>query len=698
MTAADDTRGTPQHPPAPPAIPPRPATPPPPATSPGEPALVRWLRAPRAPAAPGVWLYGHRHRPEPPKEQQGPLRQLVFGAVLSAFCGWLLWSLLYNGYLGQYWLWPLAVLGPQDPGWFVTAAWVYYGIWAIGITFVAARMGRWRELARRALGPLWRRFQERVHESAAPPPAADAASWPDLRAHGALEAADTLTTATHAGRMNDVDAARVRHAWNAVRAGHTPLAKFSATIAQHGAAAYAHPSGHRDLARRTARHDLLTRQVRIGTAVDNDRTPHAYKGAGVALDPALLGTSLLAVGPAGSGKTQLLIRPVVEAMALQALAGQTALVAVGPTGAGLGPDDAFDVIVRPGGTDSTYDLDLYGGTTDPDEAAALLAEALVGDVDTLDTRRAATTLAQVLGPFRVVHDRFPTVPELRELLDGTALGALRDQLTADAGPAAASALRELDVRARQVGRDGDVADHLVDRVARLDRPAFADFFSTTDTTHQVSLRALDRPLRVRVDLPARGHVEASRILARLILAQFTECAAARKDRSLFACLVIADAAQLITADALRGLQRLRSANAGAVLTLRSLEDVPAALRGALLGTVGCRMAFAGVTTWDGAPFAEVWGKEWVETRDVTDRQIIAHSAGGKALNSFRTVVSGKAPTSKAVTVRQVERERWSASDLAHAVPAGHAVVSMASVTGHSAPPLLVDLRAAPPAV
>jgi hypothetical protein len=48
-----------------------------------------------------------------------------------------------------------------------------------------------------------------------------------------------------------------------------------------------------------------------------------------------------------------------------------------------------------------------------------------------------------------------------------------------------------------------------------------------------------------------------------------------------------------------------------------------------------------------------------------------------------------------VTVRQVERERWSASELAHAVPAGHAVLSLTSVKGEHTPPSLVDLR--PPA-
>jgi hypothetical protein len=59
---------------------------------------------------------------------------------------------------------------------------------------------------------------------------------------------------------------------------------------------------------------------------------------------------------------------------------------------------------------------------------------------------------------------------------------------------------------------------------------------------------------------------------------------------------------------------------------------------------------------------------------------------------LRRVITGKAPTARAVTVRQVERERWSASELAHGVPAGHAVLSLTDVRGEHAPPLLVDLR------
>ncbi|MET9294505.1 ATP-binding protein [Streptomyces sp. NPDC003077] len=696
VPAARPAPVVPPRPTVPPVVPPAPAAHP---ADGAETSLLRWLRAPRRADGPGVWTYEHTPKAAE-RPDQVPARQLLTGAVISFLCGWLLWSLLWNQYLGSYWLWPLALLTPDS--WrtnggteaFVWASYIYYALIIALLVVVFGRLGRWAEVGRRFVVPVLRRLRER-RPPAVPVPAEDRAQWPHLRAAGAPDAADKLAEEARTGRMNDVDVARIERAWASVRSGANSLASFTDTVLRHGAAACAHPSGTRDLPRRFARHDLLAQQVRIGAAADDPRNPHRYRGAGIALEPAVLGTSLLAVGPSGAGKTTGLVRPVVESMCLQALAGRCAVVAVGASGTDLGPDDAFDVVVRIGRPGTDADLDLYGGTTDPDEAAGILADALVGDLVAAlpggDSRRAATALAQLLGPYRAAYGRFPAVPELRELLDGApdALARLRGALKESGDDAL---LRELDARARQSARDGDVGPLLADRIALLDRPAFAGFFDPTGATRQVSLRALDHPLRVRVELPERGHAEASRLLTRLLLAQFTESAVARADRSLFACLVLDDAAQAVTAEALRGLQRLRAANAGVVLALRSLDDVPEPLRGALLGAVGCRMAFAGVTTWDGARFAEVWGKEWVETRDVTDRQVIAEGAAMKAFHLLRQMVTGKAVTAKAVTVRTVERERWSASDLANAVPAGHAVLSLTSASGEHVPPVLVDLR------
>ncbi|MCX4513608.1 ATP/GTP-binding protein [Streptomyces sp. NBC_01619] len=738
------------RPAGPPPVPPAPTHAPAPAHGT---TITDWLRTPRPEAAPGIWRLGHRARPEQEPESV-PARPLISGAVIAFLAGWLFWSLLWNHYLEgwwffvkDWWLLPMLWLVPESwrngasdqVGLFVTATYLYNGLVLTLLAVGSGRVGNWNEIWRRYGVPLWPLFvllpgvwremprsvwwlewasnlyyvclvaalvavlgragtwpvfaRRRAAEPAAHEPREpqdDPADWPELRAAGLDEAARTLAEATRKGTLGDVDYARIRRAWQGVRTRPERLPAFTDAVRADGAAACGHPSGERDLPVRTAVHDLATGQVRIGAAADHPRNPYARRTTGVALEPALLGTSLLAVGPSGSGKTVRLVRPVVEAMCLQALANRAAVVAVTAHGTALAPDGAFDLVIAPGRPESTHDLDLYGGSDDPDEAARVLAEALVGDL-AADSRRAATALAQLIGPYRSVHGHFPAVPELRDLVGGVpaALGELRTVLEAGGE---ASQLRELDARVRQSERADDVGVLLAERIAFLDRPAFAQFFRTDGEGRQFSLRAIEHPLRVRVDLPERGHSEASRIIARLLLAQFTEAALARTDRSLFACLVLDDATSTVTADSVRAVQRLRSAHAGVVLALRTLEDVPEPLRGPLLGAVGCRMAFAGLAPWDGGRFAETWGTEWVQTRDVTNRQIISDEPLTKALHFMRRLVTGKAATAEAVTVREVERERWSASELAHSVPAGHAVLSLASVRGDHAPPLLVDLR------
>ncbi|MGW6924533.1 ATP/GTP-binding protein [Streptomyces sp. NPDC054950] len=539
------------------------------------------------------------------------------------------------------------------------------------------------------VGGWWPYAQERLAARRAEPgraaPAVELprARWPELRDAGQYEAAELLTAEVAAGRMNDVDCARVRRAWT------TGIADFRDTVLRQGGAAWTHPSGARDLPRRTARHDLLTGQVRVGRWVAAERTPVSYHDAGAALGPDVLGTSLLAVGPSGSGKTRTLVEPLTEALALQALTGSCAVVAVSSPGGPLGSDSAFDVIVGIGDPSSVHDLDPYAESEDPDEAAAILAEALVGDLDTVSGQSATTALAQVLGPYRSAHGCFPTLPELRELLEGepAALSALREAVAGDE-----VMRRELEARVRQTGAPGDAGRALADRLALLDRPVFAEFFGGGSNAHRAfSLRAVaHHPLRVRVDLPERGHEEAARLITRLVLAQFHTVVRERRDH--FACLVLDDATGTVTEGSVRRIQRLRSQNAGVVLALRSIGDVPEALHGPLYGAVGCRMAFSGITTWDGSRFAQTWGTEWVETTEVAKHTVFADQPMTRAIHALRKLVTGKAVTTDAVTVRQVERERWSASRLAHEVPAGHAVLSLTDVRGEHAPPLLVDLR------
>ncbi|WP_314176971.1 ATP-binding protein [Streptomyces winkii] len=694
-----------------PAQAPRSAVPPEPSHAPGpDSRLADWLRMPRPEAEPGIWRYGHKVRPPEDPDRVGD-RQLLGGALLALLVAVFVWSMFANKYPPVFdWIygvfpesWAWGGESESALGAFFFNYVIVYGIVLTPLLYIAGRAGRWPEVWRRYVGgrsgtrPGARAAdlanRRVVAEKADAAGSGDPVSWPEVRDAGEHAAADALAAEVSSGRMNDVDYARISKEWQAVRAQPARRPSFTAEVLDRAAAAFAHPSGARDLPARTARHDLLTGQVRLGSAPDVERNPYRYRGTALALAPELLSTSLLVVGPSAAGKTSKVARPVVETLALQALVGRTAVVAVGPPGAGLGPESAFDVVIKLGSPDSAHDLDLYSGTTDPDEAAAVLAEALVGDDPQADPRRAATVLAQLIGPYRAAHGRFPSVPALRELLDGVpvALAALREACK-EAGPhTAGTALRELDARERQSSREDDPGRLLADRVAVLDRPAFAGFFDTAADARPFSMRALEHAVRVRIDLPERGHAEASRLLSRLLLAQFSACAVARADSSRFACLVLDDATHTLTPASVREIQRLRTANAGVVLGLRSLADVPEHLRSAALGAVGCRVVLSGVNTWDGEVFAQAWGREWVQTEDVTHAPDFHGGLLTRWVRGIRTLFTGVRATTRSVTVRRVQRERWSASDLANDLPPGHAVLSLTTVRGERTPPILAEL-------
>ncbi|MCU7824703.1 ATP-binding protein [Kitasatospora sp. DSM 101779] len=649
--------------------------------------LAAWATEPRPAAAPGIFRLGHRPHDETRAEQAAvPARPLLLRAALNLAVGTVVY--LQGVPLIQS---LLTAVGLTIPSSFVVSFLIALAVNVavlIGVFMIFGSMGRWAEVWRRWVAPALSRTV--THEE----PAADAEAplttdpWAELRA-AAPQAAGRLDGEP----VGDVDYARIRHAWETVLADPELLPAFAEQVEVRGAAACAHPSEARDLPGRSGRHDLLTRQVRLGTAQNVVKNPPAHRSAGFALDPQLLGTSLLAVGPAGTGKTARLARPVAEALCLQALAGAACAVVIGAAESDLGPDAWYDVVIAPGDPGSPYGLDLYGAATDTDEAAARLADALLPDELAARAETARTALQQVVGPYHAAYGRYPGVRELRALLGGDqdAWAVLRKALHA----AGRLAVHEADLQHRESrhGRVDDPGTLLADRLALLDRPVFArSFAGGPDALPPFAMRALEHPLRVRVKLPERSHPEVARMLSRLVVAQFVQAASARTERSLFAGLVVDDASAAVDAQIVRGLQRMRAANAGAVLLLRTLVDLPEPLRAPLFGAVGCRMAFPGIAPWDGRLFSEAWGTHLVTETAVTHTPDTSGGLVRKAARAGRKALSGTTAQTESVTTRDVERHRWSPSDLAHALPSGHAVVSLTTVDGDQVPPLLVDLR------
>ncbi|WP_405365809.1 ATP-binding protein [Kitasatospora sp. NBC_00039] len=665
--------------------------------------LRTWVAAPRPEAPPGIYRQGYQQvDPEQAEEAKVPTGPLLLRAALNVV------ATIATYYIGTVVLMYAAGFLLR---WFDGTSPEQFDVVQVLINLVTIscaaavfwRTGRWREVARRFLTRSgWRQNIAPVlaraitHEGPGPvkpmsPPEAVpvADPWLAQRVGGAEAAAGRLDREP----VGDVDYVRIQRAWESAQADRVFVPAFVDQVMARGAAAFSHPSGSRDLQGRAAHHDLLVQQVRLGTTQDVPKNSQIYRTTGFALDPTLLGTSLLAVGPAGTGKTARLARPAAEALCLQALAGTACVVAIGAADADLGPDTWYDVVIAPGEPGSAYGLDLYGATQDPDEAAARLADALLPDELTARAESARMALQQVVGPFHAAYGRYPGVRELRGLLSGEA--GVTDALVKALRVAGRLETYERDLEHRDLQRDraDDPGALLADRLALLDRPAFEGAFMTDGSGRPpFAMRALDHPLRVRVKLPERSHPEAARILSRLVVGQFVLAAVVREDRSLFAGLVVDDASAALDASTVRGLQRMRGANAGAVLLLRTLMDLPEALRTPLFGAVGCRMVFPGIAPWDGKFFSEAWGTHVIHEKVVTHVPQTEGGALRRAGRLGRKALSGTTAQTESVTTRDVERLRWSPSDLAHALPAGHAVVSLTAVSGEQVPPLLVDLR------
>ncbi|MGH3359155.1 MAG: hypothetical protein ACRDO7_10160 [Nocardioidaceae bacterium] len=516
------------------------------------------------------------------------------------------------------------------------------------------------------------------------PTGASAMRWDWMRSSHPV-AAQILDAMSQDSGIADYDYARILAAVDQASARSSVADALSDELVRSGPGAALHPSGLRTLpGTRLATHNMLTGQVRLGRIVTTDGLPPDPPAAFDA-DLDTLRTSLLAVGPPRSGKTRGIAMPIVEHLSMTALTHGASLVVV-DSQAQFDRDGWFDVTIDP--LNPTHGISLFGGAA-PDIAADRLASALLpprsGD-DTAFVDAAANALYGCLAPYVEGFGSWPTVRELLALLraERSATDAVRERLQ---GPDANQWRDLLDSRKAQV-EGNDPATGLVERVARLDRPALRRIFDA-DTTFD--MRDINGPVRVRVVLPETDYPDAARILARLVVSQFVQIAtSAGADRRVFKALVVDGAGGCVDSYVANSVRRLRPNNAGLMLFARSMSDFEADVGATISRAVGSKAVFGGVDPADARMFAQWFGDDVEAAGDDPQPRPDADDDSDERPRVVGPFGARRRPAPKRPTTR-TGPARWTSSDIA-GVPNGHCVIALMRSNGFRTGPVLVNLQ------
>jgi hypothetical protein len=123
-----------------------------------------------------------------------------------------------------------------------------------------------------------------------------------------------------------------------------------------------------------------------------------------------------------------------------------------------------------------------------------------------------------------------------------------------------------------------------------------------------------------------------------------------------------------------------------------MDDIAPRLRATVFGAAGCKAVVPGAAPRDAEAFAEHWGKTRVEESTITRGRPAGGIVRRGRYAAMGALFGEKADgRSESVTVRTVERYRWTPSEISGELAARHALISLTTSDGERTEPVLVEL-------
>lgn len=323
-----------------------------------------------------------------------------------------------------------------------------------------------------------------------------------------------------------------------------------------------------------------------------------------------LRTNMIVVAPPGGGKTRSVLKPALHFFKRTGAAVICIDAKAKADGRDLDPKE-FHLNFDLNDPQNSMRLNVWSGRT-PDEMGERLAEALMpepGEDKRYFSDNAKDALIALATAHHVVYGEMPSLKAvLAYLRDSRKREDLAEELRNGGLPDESEEIDGLLRINKLADMKSDPLGSLDTALAPLARGEVAQLLTTARDGYSIE-QLLQQPVRVRFALPEGGRPRLTRIIGRLVLAQFTYAVISPDcNKRILKAAVVDEAESFVTPAIAKGMSMARENRGCYILTMQDLSQIEdPTLREDVLSVAGNKMVMAGVGDYDAKKFSALFG-------------------------------------------------------------------------------------------